>query len=63
MSETRRCQNCQNELVKTAKLCPQCGIPCQPERDNQRKWMGIDFKLFVILLTFFCAAMVLWLPR
>ncbi len=62
-TQHRLCKNCHANIRLDSSVCPQCGMACSPVRDGKGKWRGISFPVFVILISIFCAAMILWLPR
>lgn len=57
------CLYCQEHNPPGQENCKQCGMAL-PQQERQRKQQGLKrFVWFVILLTIFCAAMIVWLPR
>lgn len=63
VEKQKLCANCQNQIAKDSAACPMCGMACAPERSNQRRWHGISFPMFVLMLTIFCALIIVWAPR
>lgn len=57
------CLFCQEDNPPGQENCTQCGMAL-PRQQEQRKQQGLKrFVWFVILLTVFCAVMIVWLPR
>jgi len=58
-----QCLYCQHDNPAQQDSCQNCGmaLPRQQERKAAKKLQR--FTWFVILLTIFCAAMIVWLPR
>lgn len=60
---TTTCLYCQHNNPDQQDNCQSCGMALprlQKKRASQRL---VRFKWFVIALTLFCAAMIIWLPR
>lgn len=57
------CLFCQEQNPPGQTSCKHCGMAL-PQQEEKRKQQGLSrFVWFVILLTLFCAAMIVWLPR
>ncbi len=65
---TRCCPNCQEPIDEASgqvpvSMCPRCGMAVPPPRDGYIPSLRMHFKTVVILVSLFCFAMIIWLPR
>jgi hypothetical protein len=65
---TRCCPNCQAPVDESKgqasiSMCSRCGMAIPPARDGYIPGLRMHFKTVVILVSLFCVAMMLWLPR
>lgn len=58
-----QCLYCGKDIEETAAACPHCGARSHFQKQGENPWRQRRFRIYVILLTLFCLAMALWLPR
>ncbi|RMF13105.1 MAG: zinc ribbon domain-containing protein [Gammaproteobacteria bacterium] len=58
-----KCTNCHKKLENEAVWCTRCGMPVDRSRQVMIGGVRISFPVWVVLITLFCAFMILWLPR
>ena len=58
-----KCLYCQQESRPEASECEHCAMPLPAHTERSQEHRLRNFRWFVIGLTLFCAAMIVWLPR
>jgi len=58
-----KCLYCGKEVPGDVSHCPHCGAVSHFQQKGYRAGMRRKFILWLVVLTLFSAAMILWLPR
>lgn len=57
------CNHCGRTFDEAGNYCPYCRTPTPSQQEKDSSALKKKFMYFVIGLAFFCAVMILWLPR
>lgn len=58
-----KCLYCGGDVPAESADCPHCGAPSHFQQQGENPRRQRRFLIFVIIVTLFCAVMIVYLPR